>query len=53
MTPRDLSDQSDYPCNGYPEHDYEVVGEADGWVTYRCRRCDAETWSAASDEEEA
>lgn len=33
----------DAVCAGYPEHDYVLVDDRDG-NTYRCRRCDAETW---------
>jgi hypothetical protein len=40
---------ADGGCPGYPEHDYRVMGEADGDVAYVCRRCDAELIEASED----
>lgn len=36
-------DDDPFACvDDYPEHDYQMTGEADGWQTFVCRRCGAE-----------
>jgi hypothetical protein len=42
------SDEDENVCGIYPEHDYVLMDDRDG-RTYRCRRCDAETWEEDED----
>lgn len=39
-----MDDDEQICVDDYPEHDYVLMDDRDGSRTYRCRRCDAETW---------
>lgn len=47
-----MADEGEYDdevCDGYPEHNYELVDGGDGDRVYHCRRCGAELIETEAD----